>query len=47
MRIGSFLNTLISFVTIAAAIIFVVVKPAQRLMPKAAESSPAHPRSSC
>jgi large-conductance mechanosensitive channel len=34
MRIGNFLNTLISFVTIAAAI-FVIVKPA-RLMPKAA-----------
>jgi large conductance mechanosensitive channel len=37
MRIGNFLNTLISFVTIAAAIFFVVVKPAQRFMPKAAE----------
>jgi large conductance mechanosensitive channel len=36
MRIGNFLNTLISFVTIAAAIFFVVVKPAQRLMPKKA-----------
>jgi large conductance mechanosensitive channel len=37
MRIGSFLNTLISFVTIAAAIFFVVIKPAQRLMPERAE----------
>lgn len=32
MRIGVFLNTLISFVTIAAAIFFFVVKPMQRLM---------------
>jgi len=31
MRIGAFLNTLISFVLIAAAIFFVVVKPMQRL----------------
>jgi large conductance mechanosensitive channel len=38
MRIGNFLNTLISFVTIAAAIFFVVVKPAQRLMPERAET---------
>jgi large conductance mechanosensitive channel len=30
MRIGNFLNTLISFVTIAVAIFFLVVKPAQR-----------------
>jgi large conductance mechanosensitive channel len=36
-RIGSFLNTLISFVTIAVAIFFLIVKPAQRLMPKRAE----------
>ena len=31
MRIGAFLNTLISFVTIAAAIFFLVVKPMARL----------------
>jgi large conductance mechanosensitive channel len=31
MRIGAFLNTLISFVLIAAAIFFVVVKPMQRM----------------
>jgi len=31
MRIGAFLNTLISFVLIALAIFFVVVKPYQRL----------------
>jgi large conductance mechanosensitive channel len=37
MRIGNFLNTLISFVTIAIAIFFLVVKPAQRFQaPKAA-----------
>jgi large conductance mechanosensitive channel len=31
MRIGLFLNSLISFVMIAAAIFFVVVKPMQRM----------------
>lgn len=31
MRIGAFLNTLISFVLIAAAVFFVVVKPYQRI----------------
>lgn len=31
MRIGAFLNTLISFVLIAAAIFFLVVKPMQHL----------------
>ena len=31
MRIGNFLNTLISFVTIAAAIFFLVVKPVNRI----------------
>jgi len=31
MRIGEFLNTLISFVTIAAAIFFLVVKPMNRI----------------
>jgi large conductance mechanosensitive channel len=31
MRIGQFLNTLISFVMIAAAIFFVVVKPMQQI----------------
>jgi large conductance mechanosensitive channel len=31
MRLGAFLNTLISFVTIAAAIFFLVVKPMARL----------------
>lgn len=31
MNVGNFLNTLISFVTIAAAIFFIVVKPMNRL----------------
>ena len=31
MRIGDFLNTLISFITIAAAIFFLVVKPVNRI----------------
>ena len=31
MRIGNFLNTLISFITIAAAIFFLVVKPVNRI----------------
>jgi large conductance mechanosensitive channel len=34
MRIGAFLNTLISFVVIAAVIFFGVVKPMNRLMPR-------------
>ena len=38
MRIGAFLNTLISFVTIAAAIFFLVIKPMNRLMPKKEEA---------
>jgi large conductance mechanosensitive channel len=42
MRIGNFLNALISFVTIAAAIFFLVVKPMNRLMPKK-EEAPAGP----
>jgi large conductance mechanosensitive channel len=42
MRIGAFLNTLISFVTIAAAIFFLVIKPMNRLMPKK-EEVPAGP----
>jgi large conductance mechanosensitive channel len=42
MRIGAFLNTLISFVTIAAAIFFLVIKPMNRLMPKK-EEAPAGP----
>jgi large conductance mechanosensitive channel len=42
MRIGNFLNTLISFVTIAAAIFFLVIKPMNRLMPKK-EEAPAGP----
>ena len=42
MRIGDFLNTLISFVTIAAAIFFLVVKPMNRMMPKK-EEAPAGP----
>lgn len=37
MRIGAFLNTLISFLLIAAAIFFLVVKPMQRLMAAQAE----------
>jgi large conductance mechanosensitive channel len=42
MRIGAFLNTLISFVTIAAAIFFLVIKPMNRLLPKK-EEAPAGP----
>ena len=41
MRIGAFLNTLISFVVIAAAMFFVVVRPMQRLM--AMRATPAEP----
>ena len=39
MRIGAFLNTLISFVVIAAAIFFIVVKPAQRMMARMAPTA--------
>lgn len=42
MRIGNFLNALISFVIIAAAIFFLVIKPMNRLMPKK-EEVPAGP----
>jgi large conductance mechanosensitive channel len=42
MRIGAFLNTLISFVIIAAVIFFGVIKPMNRLMPKK-EAPPAGP----
>jgi large conductance mechanosensitive channel len=42
MRIGAFLNTLISFLVIAAVIFFLVVKPMNRLMPKKADA-PAGP----
>ena len=42
MRIGTFLNTLISFLAIAAVIFFLVVKPMNRLMPKK-EEAPAGP----
>jgi large conductance mechanosensitive channel len=42
MQIGAFLNTLISFLTIAAAIFFMVIKPMNRLMPKKADA-PAGP----
>ena len=43
VRIGDFLNTLISFVpTIAAAIFLLVVKPMNRMMPKQ-EDAPAGP----
>jgi len=42
MRIGAFLNTLISFVMIAAAIFFFVVKPMSMLQSEADES-PAGP----
>lgn len=37
MRIGAFLNTLISFVMIAAAIFFLVVKPMSMLQTKPSE----------
>jgi large conductance mechanosensitive channel len=39
MRIGLFLNTLISFVLIAAAIFFVVVKPMQAIAAARAEEA--------
>lgn len=42
MRIGAFLNTLISFVIIAAVIFFGVIKPMNRLMPQE-EEAPAGP----
>ena len=38
MRIGAFLNTLISFVLIAIAIFFIIVKPMQRLQAMRAKS---------
>jgi large conductance mechanosensitive channel len=37
MKIGNFLNTLISFVVIAAVIFFGIIKPMNRLMPKKEE----------
>lgn len=40
MKIGNFLNTLISFVTIAAAIFFLVVKPMSRLQAAKDEEDP-------
>jgi len=40
MRIGQFLNALISFVLIAAAIFFVVVKPMQALTAARAKEEP-------
>ena len=44
MRIGAFLNTLISFVVIAAVIFFGVVRPMQRLMAlRATPAAPAGP----
>jgi len=42
MKIGNFLNTLISFVVIAAVIFFGIVRPMNRLMPKK-EEAPAGP----
>lgn len=42
MRIGVFLNALISFVVIAAAIFFGIIKPMNRLLPKK-EEAPAGP----
>ena len=39
MKIGNFLNALISFVTIALAIFFLVVKPMGRLQAAAAEDA--------
>jgi large conductance mechanosensitive channel len=43
IRIGEFLNTLISFVVIAAAIFFIVVKPMQRLAAMRAHEEAAAP----
>ncbi len=40
MRIGNFLNTLISFITIAAAIFFLVVKPMNRIDAMRASDEP-------
>ena len=40
MRIGNFLNTLISFITIAAAIFFLVVKPMNRIDAMRASEEP-------
>jgi large conductance mechanosensitive channel len=39
MRIGDFLNTLISFLVIAAVVFFGVIKPINRLMPRAQDAS--------
>jgi large conductance mechanosensitive channel len=41
LRIGAFLNTLISFVMIALAIFFVVIKPMQRLSRTGADAAEA------
>jgi large conductance mechanosensitive channel len=38
LRIGVFLNTLISFIAIAIAIFFLVVKPMQRMMARRGQS---------
>ncbi len=40
MRVGKFLNTLISFITIAAAIFFLVVKPMNRINAMRAAEEP-------
>jgi large conductance mechanosensitive channel len=40
---GHFLNALISFVTIAAAVFFMVVKPVNMLMQRARKEPPADP----
>jgi large conductance mechanosensitive channel len=39
MRIGDFLNTLISFLVIAEVIFFAVIKPINRLMPRTEETA--------
>jgi len=39
VRIGTFINTLISFITIAAVIFFLVVKPSNRIAAMRAEES--------
>jgi large conductance mechanosensitive channel len=42
MRIGLFLNAVISFLLVGAAVFFLIVKPASRLRPKV-EEAPAGP----
>ena len=48
LRYGQFLNALLSFVLVAAAVFFVVVKPSNRLMEaRKTEPEPSSPTKTC